>query len=123
MKKELHMNENTIDLNEPVSVDDALGNIKIKSEEDQTIVLEPGDEPSVYTIPSQSDGMKFDDRFKNRKSRRTFMKLINSARVEKSFKTVVNPRTGKRKRVNVVKVNPKEHKLSWDLMPKFTKCC
>jgi len=89
-------------------------------EKDEGIVLVP-EQDNINIIPTPEEALRFDERFKNRKSRRTFMKMLNNDRVEKSFKIVVNPNTGKRTKKRIVKTMPNEIRLKWDLMPKFTK--
>ena len=89
-------------------------------EEDEGIVLVP-EQDNINIIPTPEEALRFDERFKNRKSRRTFMKMLNNDRVERSFKVVVDPNTSKRSKKRIVKTSQTEPKLRWDLMPKFTK--
>ncbi len=90
-------------------------------EKDEGLVLVPDENQDGRVIPSADEPLKFDDRFKNRKARRTFMKLLNSNRVIRTTKIIVNPQTGKKTTKRIVKVIENEPKLRWNLMPKFNK--
>lgn len=97
-----------------------LGNVSIPAiEPDKGVAIIPEENERVNII-DPSNEMKFDERFKNRRSRRMFMKELNRTRVTKTRKVVVNPNTGKRKNVIVVKSNG-EPRILWAYMPKFTK--
>ncbi len=100
----------TIDL----ETSNAINNIEIKTENHNNIVEQNNKTKSLNTF-------ELDDNFQNRKARRNFVKIMNASRVERSFKTVIDQQTKKRKNIKTIKVNRKEPKISWKLMPKFTK--
>lgn len=98
-----------------------VGNITMPNiDRENGIVLVPEEEEQPIKVIDPSQDMKFDERFKNRRNRRKFMSDVNRARVTRTRKVVVNPNTGKRKNIIVVKSNG-EPRLMWAYMPKFTK--
>jgi len=110
------MAEQQTNLNKTIDLEtsNAINNIEIKTENHDNIVEQNNKTKSLNTF-------RLDDNFQNRKARRNFVKIMNASRVERSFKTVIDQQTKKRKNIKTIKVNRKEPKISWKLMPKFTK--